>query len=115
MSASEFGSHELTEGRAIRRTVVRERLQHPPVSGDDPRDVIAAQRRGAVGGESEMALAQLDVLIGTGVRVGELLAIAPDTDIDLQRRTLTISRQLIYLPGDGFVFAPPKTDDSGRR
>ncbi|MDT7545410.1 MAG: hypothetical protein QOE99_1520 [Actinomycetota bacterium] len=79
------------------------------------RDTIAAQRRGAVGGEAEMALAQLDLLIGTGVRVGELLAIAPDTDIDLQRRTLTISRQLIYLPGDGFVFAPPKTDDSGRR
>ena len=79
------------------------------------RETIAAQRRGAVGGECAMALAQLDLLIGTGVRVGELLAIAPDTDIDPQRKTLTISRQLIYLPRAGFIFAPPKTDDSGRR
>ncbi|GAC1444072.1 MAG: hypothetical protein NVS3B26_10940 [Mycobacteriales bacterium] len=49
------------------------------------------------------------------VRVGELLAIAPDTDIDPQRRTLTTSRQLIYLSGEGFVFAPPNTDGCGRR
>ena len=79
------------------------------------REAIATQRRGATAGEQEMALAQLDLLIGTGVRVGELLAIAPETDVDLKRKTLTISRQLIYLPNDGFVFAPPKTDDSGRR
>lgn len=79
------------------------------------RQAIAEQRRGAVPGEREMALAQLDLLIGTGLRVGELLAIAPQTDVDLRRKTLTVSRQLSYLPGQSFVFSPPKTDDSGRR
>jgi len=79
------------------------------------RDHMLTQSRGVVVGEAQQSAAAVEVLIGTGLRVGELVAIAPDTDIDYLRRTLTVSRALVYAPGSGFVFGPPKTDDSGRR
>lgn len=77
--------------------------------------VLARPGQGALRGEPEMAVAAVTLLIGAGLRVGELLALAPELDYDAGRRTLSISRQLMYLPGDGFVFGPPKTDDSGVR
>jgi integrase len=78
------------------------------------REHIATQRRSVMAGEAEMALAWHDVLVGTGVRVGELLAISPEVDIDFARKTLRISRQLIYVPNEGFIFKGPKNDESAR-
>lgn len=66
-------------------------------------------------GESEMMTALVLLLTGTGLRIGELLGLSPEQDHDAGRGTLTITRQLMYLPNEGFVFGPPKTDDSGVR
>jgi integrase len=76
---------------------------------------LARPGQGALRGEPEMAVTAVTLLIGAGLRIGELLALSPELDYDAGRRTLSISRQLQYLPGQGFVFAPPKTDDSGVR
>lgn len=74
------------------------------------RDDIASQRVNVLPGEADMNAAMVDVLTGTGVRIGELLAIAPEEDIDLDRQTLRIERQLLYVPKEGFVFATPKAE-----
>lgn len=77
-------------------------------------------------GSVEMALAQLDTLTGTGMRVGELMGLS-EADVDWDNKTITINRQVIYVrpepdPGDPdrrlpgvFIFGPPKTDDSSVR
>ncbi len=49
----------------------------------------------------------------TGMREGELLGLKW-SDVDWDKRTLFVQRQLQLLPGQGYVFVPPKTK-SGRR
>ena len=78
-------------------------------------ELLARPARVGLRGEVEMMTALVTLLIGTGVRIGELLALSPEFDHDAARCTLSISRQLTYLPGHGFVFSSPKTDDSGVR
>lgn len=75
-------------------------------------------------GERTMFEAMVDTLTGSGVRIGELLGISRD-DLDVDRLTLTINRQLVDLPASkdaqgnptkqSWHFGPPKTDDSGPR
>lgn len=74
------------------------------------RDDIAGQQVNVLPGEAVMNTAMVDVLAGSGVRIGELLAIAPEEDLDLDRQTLRIERQLLYVPKRGFVFATPKAE-----
>lgn len=78
------------------------------------REAIEASRTRVVGGVTEMRLAMVDVLAGAGLRGGEMMALGPDS-IDLEAGTITVSRQLLRVRGDGFMFGPPKTDDSGPR
>ncbi|HEU0131853.1 MAG TPA: tyrosine-type recombinase/integrase [Mycobacteriales bacterium] len=75
---------------------------------------IARQRVNVLPGEIEMVTCMLDTLVGCGVRIGELLGIAPEEDVDLDRGTIRIVRQLLYLPKRGYIFGPPKTDESVR-
>jgi integrase len=51
--------------------------------------------------------------IGTGVRQGEAFGLTVDR-IDFLRRTLTVDRQLVTMPGAGPYLAPPKTQASNR-
>lgn len=50
---------------------------------------------------------------GTGLRQGEALGLTVDR-IDFLRRTLTVDRQLVTMPGAGPYLAPPKTQASNR-
>lgn len=52
--------------------------------------------------------------IYTGMRQGELLGLRW-ADIDLGCRVLRVNQQLQYLPGQGYVFRPPKTEKSRRQ
>lgn len=56
--------------------------------------------------------APLDVLLGTGLRVGELLGLRW-SDVDLQARRLVVSQQLQRV-GTSWVARAPKTK-AGRR
>ena len=78
-------------------------------------DHVGLGHQHSLRGEPQMIAAMVTLLIGTGLRIGELLALDLDTDHDVARGTLQISRQLLYLPREGFAFGPPKTDDSGVR
>lgn len=49
----------------------------------------------------------------TGLRVSEACGLAV-SDIAVLRRELTVKRQLIYLPRQGFHYGPPKTPESAR-
>jgi integrase len=50
---------------------------------------------------------------GTGVRQGEALGLTVDR-VDFLRRTVTIDRQLVTMPGRDPYLAPPKTEKSHR-
>lgn len=50
---------------------------------------------------------------GTGLRQGEALGLTVDR-IDFLRRTLTVDRQLVTMPGRDPYLAPPKTEKSHR-
>lgn len=75
---------------------------------------VLTQKRGVLAGEPEMMLAAVDGLTGLGVRIGELLGLSED-DLDREKKTITLRRQLVHIAGEGYVFGPPKTDDSGFR
>ncbi len=77
------------------------------------RQHILDQDRGVTGGEKEMALAQIALLIGAGTRIGELLAI--DGDLDLSDKGLHVRRQIIYRPKGGYVYGPLKNTQSNRK
>ena len=62
---------------------------------------------------NERYLTLYNLAITTGMRQGELLALKWD-DIDWQRRTLKIQRQLKRKKGGGFRFSPPKSK-AGKR
>jgi integrase len=47
-------------------------------------------------------------LLGTGVRIGEALAVRWD-DVDLDRATVTISQTVVRVPGQGLLAKKPKT------
>lgn len=78
------------------------------------REQWVTARQGVAPGEGVMKVAMLDVLAGTGIRVGELCGLALK-DVDFDNRTISVTRQVIYHPGNGFTFADTKTDDSGHR
>lgn len=65
----------------------------------------------AISGHRLEALITLALL--TGMRRGELLALRW-TDIDLEKRTVTVRRTVDYIPKHGFVENEPKTEASGR-
>ncbi len=48
------------------------------------------------------------VAITTGMRLGELLGLSWD-DLDWDKHTLTINRQLTMIRGEGLVLTPPKS------
>lgn len=50
---------------------------------------------------------------GTGVRQGEAFGLTVDR-VDFLRRTITVDRQMVLMPGGGPTFAPPKTEASYR-
>lgn len=50
---------------------------------------------------------------GTGLRQGEAFGLTVDR-VDFLRRTLTVDRQLVLMPGGPPTFGPPKTDASRR-
>jgi integrase len=52
--------------------------------------------------------------IYTGMRQGELLGLRW-SDVDLGLKVLKVNQQLQYIPGQGYVFSPPKTDKSRRQ
>lgn len=54
-----------------------------------------------------------NLVLETGLRRGELCALTKD-DIDLQKRTLTVSKQMVYVNGR-FKVAPPKSAASHRK
>jgi integrase len=53
------------------------------------------------------------VAIGSGMRLSEILGLAVD-DVDFLRGQARVTRQLMYLPGEGLYFDDPKTDESKR-
>lgn len=69
--------------------------------------LIAAQQ------EQPELLALYQLAITTGMRLGELQGISWE-DLDWDKGTLTINRQLKRIKGEGLVLTPPKTQ-SGRR
>lgn len=83
----------------------------------DPRDrrfLPAAEARAFLEHVAGDRLEALYVLaVTTGLRRGELLALGWRS-IDLERRTLTVSRTLTYRPGDAYELTPPKTRMSRR-
>jgi integrase len=70
--------------------------------------LITAQARG----DRNFALYQL--AITTGMRQAELLGLKWD-DVDWERRTLQVGRQLKRSPGKGYYFAQPKTRSGVRQ
>jgi integrase len=77
-------------------------------------DHVGGYRKGAAQGEPEMNQAALAVLIGLGLRASEACGLSVD-DFDLVNKTVTIRRQCLYVANKGYIFGPPKTDDSGYR
>ena len=59
-------------------------------------------------------LALYHLALTTGMRQGELLGLKWQ-DIDWNRQTVSINRQLKRLPGVGFEFTPPKTKSGVRK
>lgn len=62
-------------------------------------------------------LSMLQIMIGTGCRCGELIGLTW-ADVDMEKREVSISRQLIYKDyGDGYKFhvSTPKTDAGIRK
>jgi len=51
--------------------------------------------------------------VSLGIREGELLALNWD-DIDFEKKTLKIDKQLQYIPNHGLIIKPPKTKSSFR-
>lgn len=100
------------------------------------RDHALTPRPGTTEVEREQHAALVVLLVGTGLRIGEALGIAPATDIDVERRTLRVCRQVQYItprpcddcrrrpsavsdcpecePG-GYLFGPPKGNDASKR
>ncbi len=66
-----------------------------------------------VAGDTEMGRLIL-VALHTGLRRGELLALRFE-DVDWERDSLKVSRSVVRLPGEGFVFTAPKSKSSNRR
>ncbi|MDP9266351.1 MAG: site-specific integrase [Chloroflexota bacterium] len=66
----------------------------------------------AVAGERFEALHVLAV--SSGMRQGEILALRW-SDLDLDRASAQIQRSIQFLPGDRYVFTPPKTTKSRRK
>lgn len=81
------------------------------------RDLLSAHdRRDSSRGVAIRDLGDIgDILIATGARIGEVLALRWN-DIDLENRTLTIKATIVRSPGQGAVIQErPKTDSSTRR
>lgn len=81
------------------------------------RDLLSAHdRRDSSRGVTIRDLGDIgDILIATGARIGEVLALRWN-DIDLENRTLTIKATIVRSPGQGAVIQErPKTDSSTRR
>ena len=72
-----------------------------------------AQVRAIADAVPERYRALVMLAAGTGMRQGEALGVTVDR-IDFLRRTLTIDRQLVLMPGAAPHFAPPKTEASVR-
>ena len=66
----------------------------------------------AVAGERFEALHVLAV--STGMRQGEILALRW-SDLDLDRASAQIQRSIQFVPGDQYIFTPPKTTKSRRQ
>ncbi len=59
----------------------------------------------------------LDVMIilrETGLRIGELSALTL-SDVDLERRVISVNKQIDHLPKVGYTVGPPKSDSGIRR
>lgn len=56
----------------------------------------------------------LDVLVGTGVRIGELCALRWE-DVDLDAKTLTVAGTVTQVKGQGLIRQPMPKTDAGRR
>lgn len=98
-----------------KRTLVHGRRFAPSFAQSQQiRKAIQTPLRGVTEAEIVQSVALHDVLVGTGVRIGELLGLAVD-DFDRERGVLKIQRQLIWVQGKGLLFGPPKRNSEGER
>lgn len=90
-------------------------LAEPPASSrKTPVILTADQANKLLSAVKEDRLYPLYVCaVSLGIREGELLALTWD-DVDLKNRTLRVSKQLQYIPGQGLKIQPPKTNASIR-
>lgn len=102
------------------------------------RDLHLTPRPGTFENERQQHATLCEALIGTGLRIGEALAIDPITDIDVERKMLKVVRQVQYvnplLCADckadgatapvpdcddcevgGYIYCPPKHNDASKR
>lgn len=100
------------------------------------RDHALTPRPGTYEAERAQHATLVVTMIGTGLRIGEVLGIDPTTDIDVERKTLKVVRQVQYInprPCDacrrrgtpeegcpdceagGYLYCPPKGNDASKR
>ena len=100
------------------------------------RDHALTPRPGTHGAERAQHAALVVAMIGTGLRIGEVLGIDPTTDIDTDHGMLKVVRQVQYInpracnacrrldqPAEGcpdceaggYVYCPPKGNDASKR
>lgn len=85
----------------------------PKVQPSRVEPLVVEVVRGLEDAVSPLYRALITLAAGTGLRQGEALGLAVDR-VDFLRRTLTVDRQLVLLPGGPPVLGPPKTDASNR-
>ena len=100
------------------------------------RDHALKPRPGTFEAEREQHATLVVTMIGTGLRIGEVLGIEPVTDIDTERKVLKVVRQVQYInpracdpcrqlsspvegcqncEAGGYVYCPPKGNDASKR
>jgi integrase len=100
------------------------------------RDHALTPRPGTFASERQQHAALFATMIGTGLRIGEVLGIDPMADVDRKKKVLKVVRQVQYIsprrcepcrsqatPADGcrvcenggYIFCPPKGNDASKR